>query len=382
MVTILEKAKVSILMDSKAAFYANILCNTLVQFSEQVPTAATNGDTILINEPWFTTLSPEERVFLLMHEVLHIAFLHVLRVEGRDKKKWNHATDYAINSHLVDQGYTFIQGGLLDRKYDGKTAEVIYGELPAEDELPDNILDDDLQDAGSGMGDTQGDEDTSTSSGDPSSLTPEKIQEAESKIQDKVINAVQTAQMMNQAGSIPSDVLRAVEEILHPQLPAEVLFSRYLTEKTKEDYSWSRRNRRYTDVYLPSLYSDAMGTISVYVDASCSVTQKEFSQYIAEILNIKSVLNPKLIEVVSFDTRIQSIQEIHQDDIPHLDLQGGGGTNLREVAKRVNETEPEIVVLITDGYYTPVEYNKEVMHIIVNNSSYINDDQPVIHLSI
>jgi predicted metal-dependent peptidase len=71
-----------------------------------------------------------------MHELLHVVFLHFARMEGRDHKKWNYATDYAINLLLNNKEVTSTlvlkmpKGGLLDPKYRNMSAEQIYDTNP------------------------------------------------------------------------------------------------------------------------------------------------------------------------------------------------------------------------------------------------------------
>ena len=360
---LIEDTKVRIMLSPNTAFFATLLLGMDVIYDDSIPTARTNGKWIKLNTAWFKSLTIKQRVFLLLHEICHTIYLHSFRLGNRDPKEWNRACDYAINAYLVYEcGYAFIDGGCLDKQYHGMGAEEIYTLLPANP----------TQDT-SGMG-----EDLEANEG-----TKEEQQANEQDVLDRIVQATQQAQMSNNAGSIPSDVLRVVMELLYPILPWETLLDRYVTEKAKEDYSWSKRNRRYTDIIMPGLYSEQMGTVSVYVDASCSVSEQEFTQYMSEIAAIKHKLNPAVLEVVSFDTEIQNIQTIHSGEKFNITLVGGGGTRLTEVAERVNDTEADVIILFTDGYYTPVHYDKEVLHIIVNNPAYINDQgMPTIHIAI
>ena len=76
-------------------------------------TAAVDGRSIFYNEDFVTGLTPEETIFLLAHEVLHVALAHHLRRGDRNPKGWNAAADYVINLMLQDAGFAVIKGGLL-----------------------------------------------------------------------------------------------------------------------------------------------------------------------------------------------------------------------------------------------------------------------------
>ncbi len=71
--------------------------------------------------------------YLLAHEVLHVAFEHMLRRGEREPQAWNVACDYAINQILEDEKIgrkpTGDDAPLLDSRYRGMAAEDIYGEL-------------------------------------------------------------------------------------------------------------------------------------------------------------------------------------------------------------------------------------------------------------
>ncbi len=62
--------------------------------------AATDGYTIYYNENAMKKYTQEQQVFILAHEICHIALDHILRVENRDKDLWNIATDAVINAYL------------------------------------------------------------------------------------------------------------------------------------------------------------------------------------------------------------------------------------------------------------------------------------------
>ena len=64
---------------------------------DRIGTAATDGHTIIYSPKFFATLSDEQKEFVFAHEVMHVAFNHVLRSKGREQRLWNIATDSVIN---------------------------------------------------------------------------------------------------------------------------------------------------------------------------------------------------------------------------------------------------------------------------------------------
>ena len=61
--------------------------------NDSTQTACTDGNTIYYNASFFQTLSKDEQVFIIAHELMHITLKHLSRLEERDIEIWNYATD-------------------------------------------------------------------------------------------------------------------------------------------------------------------------------------------------------------------------------------------------------------------------------------------------
>lgn len=350
----LDVIKTRLLMQPELAFYASVLFQLDVSINNKIETAATNGKYIHFNETFMDQFTLPKQMGVMVHEVLHVAYLHMFRGEHLEHKRFNAACDYHINAHILNRlGLELPKDRLYDPKYNGMSAEEIYALLPEQGNKPDF---DDLEEGDEGEGET-----------------------SEAEVQGMIQQAAMEAEIQRQTGTIPSDILRRIEEEKNPLLPWQTILARYAQEKAQDDYSWQQRNLYYPNHYLPSLYSETIGTISIYVDCSCSVTKDELAQYVSEIRQIMYELNPISTNVVSFDTAIQTIQTIEQDEQTEIILKGGGGTALHEVADMINDREDAVSILFTDGHYQEVIYNKPVLHIIINNSEYVNADHDVIH---
>src|SRR6478736_4154877 len=130
--TPIQKAKSQLLL--KQPFYATILLMTPLVETRDVPTAATDMTTIYWNPDFFKALSLAEIIGVLLHELLHILFLHGLRRGNRDHELWNIACDYAINYIIIKAGFSLPKGCLYDEKYGGWSAEKIYEDVKKEQE--------------------------------------------------------------------------------------------------------------------------------------------------------------------------------------------------------------------------------------------------------
>lgn len=88
-----------------------------IEFRDDLPfhTAATDGKNIYVDPEYFESLSENDRLFTIAHEIMHIKFMHMYRLADKDGKKrnpelWNIATDAIINANLERDGFTIKEG--------------------------------------------------------------------------------------------------------------------------------------------------------------------------------------------------------------------------------------------------------------------------------
>ena len=93
----------------------------------RVRTACTDGNCVYFDIAFLSSLSNEERIFVLAHEVWHAVLLHLTRRGNRNPTLFNIATDKEVNYLLKEDGLTppsdlcFPEGDEV-----GKCAEEIY----------------------------------------------------------------------------------------------------------------------------------------------------------------------------------------------------------------------------------------------------------------
>ena len=118
-----DKAKIGLMAKSDTAFFTTVLFSLKLIWDWDIPTAATDGTTIKVSPNFFMTLTPDERVFLLVHEAMHVALLHMLRLGDRNHKKWNIACDHYINLMLIERNFKMPRNGIADPQYKGLSAD-------------------------------------------------------------------------------------------------------------------------------------------------------------------------------------------------------------------------------------------------------------------
>ncbi len=372
---VITKLKLNMFKDSKLTFFYTILFSLDVHIDNLIPSACTDGNFLKFNEAFLARLSKEEQLFLVVHECMHVALSHMTRLADRQPGKWNAACDYAINYDLTQAGYTMPKGeaaGLLDSNYANITADEIYKLLP---DSPDDYGYD--QDKGDMI------------FVDPDS--PEGKELAQ-KLEEGLLRAEAAAKMSGQTegiGTISGDLSRMLDKLLNPKLPWKVILQNHMNDHAEDDYTMLFPDEEYMpELYLPTLYSEGMGAVSIYVDVSGSISDKDVDIALTEINYLKESLKPRKTKLVSFDVDIHLCVEYDQYDpigINGLNVAGGGGTSLRGVAKQIKKDNPKVTVIITDGYLEPNEVkhlkNTDFIWLIFDNENFTAPIGKVIHIN-
>jgi predicted metal-dependent peptidase len=331
----LSKAKIQLMARPDSAFFTTICFSLKHSFDASIPTACTNGKWIKFGTKFFMDLSPEERVFLLLHETMHCAYLHMVRLPtGACPDKWNIATDHVINLQLIERGFKMPKMGLADPQYKGLSAEEVYKLLP---ENPGQPQMQDLvhgEDPGASMCDGAGAEALSREMADI-----------------LVRAAVQSRVSGDKPGTIPGEIEIFLNRLLNPKLPWNRILQKYLQAFAKNDYTFRKPNRRFFPKYhLPSLFSENLMNIAVAVDTSGSVTDEQFLRFVTETHSIMRMMKPEKITLIQFDTEIKATNEIKSiQELMKVHFTGRGGTLINPVLEWANVNKPQLLLVFSDG---------------------------------
>lgn len=336
----LAKAKVRLMTMKDTAFWVSICLAMRHYFDASVQTAQTDGTTVWYNPDFFMKMDQDEQLFVLVHEISHIAFDHPGRLNGREIVRWNKAADHAINLLWKARGLSIPSFALCDPQYIGMSAEEIYELLPPEPPQNQN---------GNGQGMGPG--------GAPggSHIAPPKVsaKEHQQQINDILMNAaMQSKAQGDTPGTVPGSVELELDRFLKPKLPSKVLLQRYFNRMSRGGRNWGRPNKRYSDVYLPQRKSRHLGHVAVAVDASGSVSDEEFKRFISEVAGIFSSCFPQKISLITFDTRIRQVDEVRSmQELLDLKFIGRGGTDIEDVLLWARDYNPQVMMVFTDGWF-------------------------------
>lgn len=370
----LDQTKTAVFLSGNAAFLGCILNHMDFSWDSTIESAQVEfhpGGAMLFkwNPEWFDGLSYKQRQFVLLHELWHIALMHGPRIGGRDPEQWNIACDIRINNDLIQDPelkfnkYDAPEGSCFSIKYKetGWTEELIYRDLK-------------------GMTSDSKSPNASQSNSAPSPQSwgtkelpsnPEQVQIVES--------AVTMARM---AGKIPGSIEKLLSEFLKPKLPWKNILHNYLQDKLDSDWSWNRPNRRFSDIYLPSLQPDEGRLISVamFLDVSGSIEEEDIKRFTTEVQYVHSEFKPNKLSVLQFDVKIQDEQTYTPDSsLKKFKLKGGGGTSLKCVHQWITKHKPTLAIIFTDLCCNPMEIVKgtNIIWIIKNNSDDANQGKSI-----
>lgn len=322
---LLDRVKTAAFLNNNSAFLGSLLCQVKeILWDENVKTAATDGVYIYWNPHWFLQIPEPSRKSILLHELWHNGRLHGLRRGNRDPEIWNMACDYVINNGMKDDGFTFDGcGGLFDKKYIGLSEEEVYdlliqnGVKPPPNYVPD--------------------------------LRPSSSPDVD--VVASVAMAIQQSIMAGQAGNLPGAIKETLDKFLKPVVPWQTYLHEWMAERVEEYYSWNKPNRRFNDIYMPSIMLDEGGLehLAYFFDCSGSVTKRQLTRFNSEVKFIKETYNPEKLTLICFDTRIQSVKVLEQDDdFDEIEVVGRGGTSLVCVKNWIDEHRPTAAIVFTD----------------------------------
>lgn len=303
-------------------------------------------------------LTQEELMFVIAHETMHIALLHLKRKGSREAKIWNVASDEAINN-LLKHEMRIWSKAFCSNQFEEKSAEEIYDDLLEDvnvqkaygkNGLP-NPMDCHFYDDGTGQG--QG------TSDDPFVQPGQEQLDAPKMIKD-------AASFAKGQGKMPAGMARLFKDLLEPKMNWKDLLRKYIVSVMPQDWTYTRPSKRAgaCGYYMPSLTKETV-EIVVGVDSSGSISDSEYYQFLSEIYAMtRAVANLKATVIVC-DAEIHDVVEINNTFNPAMDVKGRGygGTSCQPVFDWIhNEMQENIKLLIylTDGYIDePRETNYE-----------------------
>ena len=337
----------------ECSFFGSLMLFAQIEKSKNLPTAATDGRKIFFNEEFLNSLSSQEQNALMLHEVLHMALLHVTRRQSRDPHIWNIAADIVVND-LIERNTSFPlpEGAIIDNRFQDKSVEYIYEALLKSKKKYKLVITDILEPSNANS-----DESKKDSNDVMEPLSQEETDEIESFWKDKmeILKNSSEHQLSNGKGSLPAGIEEEISTILEPEVDWRHALWKYVG-KTPADFDDLDRRFIYKGLYLESLLTEAV-EVSVCIDTSGSVSDELLKQFAGELKGIlRSYPNVKC-SLFFADTNLVGPYEIDRiEQMPKA--VGRGGTSFVpffDYLKKHGEENNllgnnKLSIYFTDGY--------------------------------
>lgn len=285
---------------------------------------------------------------------------------------------------LVDEVYHMPADGLFDARFYGMSADAVYKILIKEGTKPEpeggdgdgdgdgdgSGVGDDTPEDGVGGGSTYAPTPTAednvkenhplpdwgnvedATGDDGEALTAEELAEVEKTLDNQIATAVEVAKGR---GQMPAGIAEAVDANNTASQDWQDVLSDFLSDQVPSDLTFDRTNRYYsTDQFImPAVSKEGIGNIAIFADASGSVTQKEFSQFMSDISDITDELLPESVTLIQFDTKCAEPEIIERGDTPELIRRRAGGTCFKAPFEFCQNNDMmadfDAIIVFTDG---------------------------------
>ncbi len=297
--------------------------------NDDLKTYLSKGENFEYNDVYINSLEDEELAFILTNASMHQAFLHESRRNQRMQWLWILATDYAINSLLVNNGLEPPDEINYDERFDDMSAEAIYATL-------ENEIDNDEH--------------------SPQQIS--QIDYQETKLEDINDDKIKdmNGQLLNKAklqGDLPLGIEILVPKLSEGKISWKNELYNFIEESVRFDYQLVPPNKRFISygIALPAL-SGTKVNIVVAIDSSGSIDGNQLSRFLSEVEAIMNSFENFEINLIIADAKVQEHHVLYPGDELNYNIKGGGGTNFINTFKYIYENIDEVNLLLyfTDGF--------------------------------
>jgi predicted metal-dependent peptidase len=315
-------------------FFATLSMFAPFVVNENIPALATDGRKIHVNPSYLDEITHGEIDALLLHEVLHLALLHVPRRGDRDGTRWNIAADIVVNAIVADDaGLPLPEGTIRDPELEHLPVEEIY-ELLDDDALADLGLVD-LIDAPIEAGELG---------------EAERAEIAE--FWEDALREAQAVQNASSHGKMPAGMQRHLANLGESRMDWRTLLWRYLVV-TPTDFGGYDRRHVWQGLYLETLVHRP-ATLYVAVDTSGSITRDVLRSFLSEVQGIISIYPHMNIQLYYSDASLHGPYSLSRREPPPPAV-GGGGTSFVPFFDAISDErdlDDTACVYLTDGWGT------------------------------
>ena len=315
----IEQAKAKLLLEHP--FFGSIATNLELKANNKIASVHYSGDKLEFNSEYIDALNLDEISTILASSAMGQALYHSDRGQGKVKSLWQVASEYAINSLLLENGFVMHPMAKFSQEYNGLYTEEVYHLLLNDYEVPEQE-------------EQEPNEQATIEDSEYELMLEQIIQKIES--QDK----------------LPAGLERLVESAKPSKISWRDLLYRYINAHAKIDYKMFPSNKKYLyrGVALPSINSEEL-KIAVAIDTSASIEESSLNSFLTELEAIMQTFPNYQIELIECDYKIQNTTRLTPLELIISKVKGGGSTDFRAVFEYLENLNEDFKFLIyfSDG---------------------------------
>ena len=327
-----------------------------------IKTACINGDTIYYNSSFFQTLTKDEQVFIIAHELMHITLKHLSRLEERDMEIWNYATDAVINQILRKNGLPLVDGVIDCPDALSFSAEEYYEIVKKRPDCEDL------------MSKYRHDEQESTIATHEhwNKELAEDLTEGLSGVNEYNITEI-NKKLIHEDNQEYKNSIQEQEPITASlgsvgNASPIIDWKSFLQRKKKKVFSadYNLHNGFFDEegIYKYPYELIRKSNIEILIDTSGSVDDKLVKAFLQEC---KNIFDDYAIKVGCFDTNFYGFQEIKQrNDLDNFVIEGRGRTDFN-VAVNSFSKKASIKIIFTDGCAVMPSKSSDILWVVYGN---------------
>jgi len=386
-----EFRKARLTLMHRFPFFGNLSLTIIPEEDNSVETVETDGVRIFYSREFFLSLDKKFRLFILLHEMLHIVLLHPVRIPaGADYFIWNVACDYAVNALIAElPGIQLPDDCLYDTKYAGKTAEEIYKEIYEEhkEEIEREEPEHEVSNSGSGSesqdeSDSNSESQSNSNSESQSNSEPQASElqsmiktsikhglvrkaspeDAQKQEQDTCINMNVVKRLMDkstqysdkQKNAIPGQVEQDIKDLTAIGLPWHRILADFISKNAMGDWDFSEPDPVFNNsaVIMPSLLSETVCEFVIAIDVSGSVDMNLLNVFITEAKAILGDVDYDKVHILYCHHQIERVNTFLKEDEITIYTTKTGGTSYEPVWKEIHDKGWNISGLV---YFTDLQ---------------------------
>ncbi len=311
-------------------------------------------ETILINPA--SGLSQQGLIFVMAHEMLHVALNHPQRRKGRDPLIWNLACDFVINSWLIEMAVGLPPDSIyVDTALNGLSADEIYLMIAKDAKLMKKMGT--LKDRKAGAGDQKSCD----------MIYDEKIgyfASFEDACKQSLLRGLQIHQEIGR-GLIPAGLEEEIKVLNQPAIPWQVELANWfaknfpLEEKQRSYARASRRQSSSPDIPIPyfkkQTYERMSKTFGIILDTSGSMEPELIGKCLGAISSYAQAQEVEEVRLIFCDAQPYDEGYILVKNLVNkINVKGRGGTVLQKAVNFLMQAKDfpvnAPILILTDGF--------------------------------